>query len=90
MSKVFGFSNFKVACILYLICREFKIVETIVIQYKPSAFPAFVPPTLLPQPTFSIGIEKGMHKVITVIFRNLFNNYSISILTAKMLFFLAS
>lgn len=50
--------------------RVFKVVEAVVVEDEPAPLPRFVPAALLPQPTFPVGIEEGVHQVVAVVFGN--------------------
>jgi hypothetical protein len=53
-----------------LVRSVLKVVEAIVIQDEPPPLPAFYPTTLLPQPALFVRVEKGMHQVVAIIFRD--------------------
>jgi hypothetical protein len=53
-----------------LVRSVLKVVEAVVVQDKPPPLPALYATTLLPQPALFVRVEKGMHQVIAVIFRD--------------------
>ena len=54
-----------------LVCRELKIVETVVIQDEPASLPALVASSLLPQPALLVWVEESVHQVIAIILGDL-------------------
>lgn len=47
--------------------RVLEIIQTVIVEDKPAALPALVSPPLFPQPSFFVGIEKGVHQVVAVV-----------------------
>lgn len=44
-----------------LIGGVFEIIETVIVEDEPSSLPTLVPSSLFPKPTFSVGVEEGVH-----------------------------
>jgi hypothetical protein len=53
-----------------LVCSVLEVVEAVVIQDEPPPLPAFYPTTLFPQPALFVRVEKSMHQVVAIIFRD--------------------
>lgn len=53
----------------FFVSGVFEVVEAVVIEYEPSAFPTLVSTPLLPQPAFLVRVEEGVHQVVAVILR---------------------
>lgn len=52
------------------VSRIFEVIQAVVIEDEPTSLPAFVSPALFPQPTFFVGVEERVHKIIAIVLRN--------------------